>query len=233
MKKEYGDLGEARQLSEDAKADGIEFLDQGVHHFDLENGARLTVYASPFTPSVDTDWGFQYRRGKHHDFAIHNKVDVVITHGPPKGVLDPTASKQRGGCEQLFAVVARARPRLHCFGHVHEGWGAKLVAWRDKPSEVPSHFADINNGESAVVDTLAALRPGRWDTADEIAEKEARLRALRTAGYRATDHSISSGSEHPVVPGRTTLFVNAAIQSTEEGQAQLPWVIDIELPAFI
>jgi hypothetical protein len=231
IKKEYGDFGDARQLFGDAKVDGIVFLDQGVHHFNLDNGASLTVYASAFTPSVDADWGFQYKRGEHYDFAINNGVDVVITHGPPKGVLDLTASKQRGGCEHLFAAVARARPRLHCFGHIHEGWGAKLVAWLDTPSESPSRFVDIKNGESAVVDTLAKLLPGKWDTAQDIVEKEARLRALRADGYRATDHS--SGSEHPIVPGQTTLFVNAAIQSTEEGQAQLPWVIDIELPAAI
>ncbi|KAK3307555.1 uncharacterized protein B0T15DRAFT_530533 [Chaetomium strumarium] len=232
MKKEYGDFGDSRHLFEDdAKKDGIVFLDEGVHHFNLDNGASLTVYASPFTPSADADWGFQYKLGEHHDFAINSKVDAVITHGPPRGVLDLTASKQRGGCEHLFTAVARARPRLLCFGHIHEGWGAKLVVWRDTPSESPSHFADTNNGESAVVDTLASLRPGKWDTPEDIAEKEARLRALRTAGYRATDHS--SGSEHPIVPGRTTLFANAAIQSADEGQAQLPWVIDIDLPAAI
>ncbi|KAK4113432.1 Metallo-dependent phosphatase [Canariomyces notabilis] len=137
IKKEYGDFGDARQLFGDARVDGIVFLDQGVHHFNLDNGASLTVHASAFTPSVDADWGFQYKRGEHYDFAINNGVDVVITHGPPKGVLDLTASKQRGGCEHLFAAVARARPRLHCFGHIHEGWGAKLVAWRDTPSESP------------------------------------------------------------------------------------------------
>ncbi|KAK0707108.1 ser/Thr protein phosphatase family protein [Lasiosphaeria miniovina] len=229
---EYGDFGDARQLFEDARSDGVVFLDQGAHRFNLDNGARLAVYASPFTPSADADWGFQFKRGEHHDFAIDNDVDIVITHGPPpKGFLDLTASNQRGGCQHLFAAVAKARLRLHCFGHIYEGWGAKLMAWHDTPSEFSSHFSDINHGESALVDTLAALRPRKWDTAQDIAEKESRLTALRAAGYRATDHC--SGSEFPVVPGRTTLFANAAIESTEEDQAQLPWVIDLELPAAI
>ncbi|KAK3389843.1 Metallo-dependent phosphatase-like protein [Podospora didyma] len=138
--------------------DGIVFLDEGIYHLSLQNGARLTVYASPFTPSLEADWGFQFKRGEHHDFAmIDQTVDVAITHGPPKGVLDLTSSKQRGGCEHLFAAVAKACPKMHCFAHIHEGWGAKLVAWRDdQPSENPSHFTDIDNGASSVGDRIGA-----------------------------------------------------------------------------
>jgi Icc-related predicted phosphoesterase len=52
-----------------------------------------------------------------------------------------TADKQRAGCGDLFAAVARARPRVHCFGHFHEGWGAKKVAWRGaEASEKPESF---------------------------------------------------------------------------------------------
>ncbi|KAM7219521.1 Metallo-dependent phosphatase-like protein [Rhypophila decipiens] len=232
MAREYGSLGDARQLFDDAKADGIMFLDQGVHHFHLANGANLTVYASPYTPSPEADWGFQYKQGEHHDFAIPQNIHVVITHGPPKGLFDMTADRQRGGCEHLFAAVARARPRLHCFGHMHEGWGAKIVSWRDtQPGEIPSHFNAIDNDRSTTVDSLAALRAGKSDTQQDIAEKENRLTQLRATGYRATDHC--SESKHPIRPGQSTLFVNAAIKSSREEQHQLPWVIDLELPAAI
>ena len=179
---EYGDFGEARQLLTQAAAassDRIVFLEEGIHYFDLENGAKLSVYASPFTPSLEAEWGFQFKRGEHHDFEIDQAVDVVITYGPPKGVLDLTTSKQRGGCEHLFAAIARSRPRLRCFGHIHETWGAKLVAWRDSPSENPSHFTDIDNGESVVLETLATLRPGKWDTDDMKVGKGMRRRQLR------------------------------------------------------
>ncbi|KAK2842916.1 hypothetical protein FQN49_005988, partial [Arthroderma sp. PD_2] len=42
LKKEYGDFGEARKLFEAA---GIILLDEGTHHFRLENGASLSIYA--------------------------------------------------------------------------------------------------------------------------------------------------------------------------------------------
>ncbi|PGH06345.1 hypothetical protein AJ80_08179 [Polytolypa hystricis UAMH7299] len=131
VKKEYGDCGEIKRLFDEAASSGIVLLDEGTHQFTLNNGASLTVYASPFTPSLG-DWGFQYHPQRGHEFSIGNGVDVVITHGPPLGIMDFTSSRQRAGCPELFGAVARSRPRLHCFGHIHEGWGAKLITWRDE-----------------------------------------------------------------------------------------------------
>ncbi|KAL2167459.1 hypothetical protein VTG60DRAFT_1210 [Thermothelomyces hinnuleus] len=232
VKQEYGDYGEARQLFAEAASSNIILLDEGTHHFNLQNGASLTVYASPYTPSLEADWGFQYRRGDKHNFALDG-ADVVITHGPPMGVLDFTASKQRGGCDQLFAAVARSRPRLHCFGHIHEGCGSKLITWRgDKSSESPSHFSDVDNGASTVIESLATLGPTRWDSTQEVLEKEERLRAFKQLGYRATSHYGSDPLRvHPLTPGRQTLFVNAAVQSLSESNGpHLPWVVEIGLP---
>lgn len=239
IKKEYGDFGEARQLfaaphrtdDEKASSGNIVLLDEGMHHFDLENGARLTVYASPFTPSLEADWGVQFKRGEHHDFAIDKTVDVVITHGPPKGILDVTASRQRAGCEHLFRAVATARPQLHCFGHIHEGWGAKLVAWRDNPSESPSHLTDIKNESSVVIESLATLRPGKWDDAETRREKEQHRRELQMQGYCRARHCVGSSNPNLLRRGQNTLFVNASIEALDEDGAQLPWVVDIQLPA--
>lgn len=51
-------------------------------------------------------------------------VDVLVTHSPPYGVLDMTSRGGNLGCpELLLNVETRIRPRLHLFGHVHEGYG--------------------------------------------------------------------------------------------------------------
>lgn len=208
--KEYGNYGEARKLVDEAREAGIYFLDEGTHHFDLDNGASLTVYASPYTPSVG-NWGFQYHPQKYHDFSM-GLVDVAVTHGPPLGVLDHSLSGQRAGSESLFAAVARARPRIHCFGHIHEGWGAKVVTWRKNVNESPSHFSDIDHGNSALVENLASL--------------ERKMPQTREKCY-ATSHC--AGDENPIVPGNRTLFVNAAIRDTSYNPIQLPWLVDVEL----
>jgi Icc-related predicted phosphoesterase len=48
-------------------------------------------------------------------------VDVLLTHEPPRGVLDGGY-----GCKFLAQEVAAARPRVHVFGHVHEHSGSEL-----------------------------------------------------------------------------------------------------------
>ncbi|KAK4643038.1 hypothetical protein QC761_402460 [Podospora bellae-mahoneyi] len=49
------DVGEARRLF---NSEDVVFLGKGIHSFALRNGAKLTVYASPLTPSLEADdWG--------------------------------------------------------------------------------------------------------------------------------------------------------------------------------
>ena len=226
VKQVYGDYGSARQLFEDARTAGVIFLDEGNHRFVLENGALLTIYASPFTPSLG-DWGFQYDRGQGHKFEIAQGTDVVITHGPPKGIMDYTDSKQRAGCSDLFAAVARTRPRLHCFGHIHEGWGAKMVTWREQLTEAPSHFTDIDNERSTLIDKLSGFMHTKFDT-PEIREQKRRKRlSFQRKRCYATSHCI--GDAHTIELGAQTLFVNAAIQGTEEHPLQMPWLVEFEL----
>jgi len=64
----------------------------------------LRIYGSP--------WECRGQR------RIPDGVDVLITHDPPAGVLD-----RRHGCEYLRQEVAERQPRLHVFGHIHEGHG--------------------------------------------------------------------------------------------------------------
>lgn len=229
VRREYGGYGEARRLLQEASNDGIVFLEEGHHQFALGNGASMSVYASPFTPSQG-GWGFQYSPEKGHEFSISKSTDIVISHGPPHGIMDYTEAKVRAGCPNLFGAVARARPRLHCFGHIHEGWGARLVAWRAEPSGKPSHFTDIDNGRSTVIAKLSGLIPGEFDTAESAAEKQKKAQHYVRDGCCRTSHC--SGDQLPLQFGAETLFVNAAIQgSRPDLPIQPAWLVEIDLPA--
>ncbi|KAJ4371935.1 hypothetical protein N0V85_009091 [Neurospora sp. IMI 360204] len=238
IKKEYGDVGQARQLFPDSEDESITFLDEGIHSFRLQNGATLTVYASPFTPSREADMGFQFKPHAVHNFSIsppdNKRVDIAITHGPPKGVLDRTYSNKRGGCGQLFAAIAKARPRLHCFGHIHEGWGAKLVTWRGKKptTTTPCHFTEIDNSASILIDSLANYQTSKFDSEQDVRDKKKRNERLYRNGFRSTSHC--KDDKHPLVAGQQTLFVNAALETgpDEEGKKHVPWVVELELPSF-
>ncbi|KAK2880142.1 hypothetical protein FQN49_000521 [Arthroderma sp. PD_2] len=228
VEREYGDYGEARQLFEKAREEhSIIFLDEGLHHFDLANGASLTVYASPFTPSLG-DWGFQYHPDNGRQFAIEKGVDIVMTHGPPQGILDRTYSRQRAGCPELFAAVARARPKLHCFGHIHEQWGAKLITWRDNSRSAPAYFTAIDNDKSTLITDLSRIKGSELDEPGMREAKAAKLHTSERDGCYSTSHCANDS--YPITPGTQTLMVNASIKGNGDNSFHLPWLVDIELP---
>lgn len=85
------------------------------------NGEMKLFYGSPWQPEF-FDWAFNLPRGqalKERWDLIPSKVDVLITHGPPEGVLD-RVGHQHVGCGELRKQLAdRLKPQVHCFGHIH------------------------------------------------------------------------------------------------------------------
>jgi Icc-related predicted phosphoesterase len=56
--------------------------------------------------------------------SIPSDVQVLITHGPPAGILDFTVERNHAGSTSLLAEISqRIKPQLHLFGHIHEGHG--------------------------------------------------------------------------------------------------------------
>ncbi|EHK20189.1 uncharacterized protein TRIVIDRAFT_155150 [Trichoderma virens Gv29-8] len=207
---------------------GILFIDEGSHQFSLQNGALLSMYVSPYTPSTASsgEWGFQY--SGIHSFEIDSGIDIVVTHGPPHGIMDMSPEKKRIGCPQLFAAVAKAQPRIHCFGHAHDGWGAKMVTWRSHISETPSHFTDIDNDKSYVIENMISIKGSKFESAEERKAREERIAGYRKLGYCEQNHSTDKLAQ---LGHGKTLFVNAAVQGNDSLN-QLPWVVDIELPSY-
>ena len=85
----------------------------------------LRIWGSPITPWF-FDWAFNRYRGadirKHWDM-IPEGIDILLTHGPPAGILDITTQGKAVGCEDLMQTIQKIRPRLHVFGHIHEAHG--------------------------------------------------------------------------------------------------------------
>ena len=64
----------------------------------------LKVYGSPYT-LVYSDGAFPVCKGKdsvHMWSKIPNDTDILITHGPPKGILDLTKKLKNVGCRELL-----------------------------------------------------------------------------------------------------------------------------------
>jgi predicted phosphodiesterase len=91
--------------------------------------SNLLVYGSPWTPNFFR-WAFNLERGQALQQVwsrIPHETDILITHGPPQGRGDMTLHSGHFGCHNLLEEIQlRVRPRLHVYGHIHEGYGTSF-----------------------------------------------------------------------------------------------------------
>lgn len=84
----------------------------------------LKIFGSPYTP-VYYNWFFMRNKDELKALwkKIPNDTDIVITHGPPKGILDLVYNKEdcltQVGDEDLLNKVLEIQPKYHIFGNIH------------------------------------------------------------------------------------------------------------------
>jgi predicted phosphodiesterase len=88
---------------------------------------QAKIYGSPWQPEF-CNWAFNLPRngiGLQKAWnAIPDDTDILITHGPPYGILDTVLGlPDRLGCEVLANRVSILKPKIHIFGHIHSGNG--------------------------------------------------------------------------------------------------------------
>jgi len=94
----------------------------------------IKIWGSPLTPAFKGMRGgltFHADRDgraiKRTWQGIPKKIDILITHGAPLGVLDYVVSGSDAGKNVGDAVLAekvkQRKPKYHIFGHIHEGYG--------------------------------------------------------------------------------------------------------------
>lgn len=91
----------------------------------------IKIWGSPWQPWF-FNWAFNLQRGdeiKKKWDLIPNDTDILITHGPPHGHGDEVKASyssnkgDRVGCYDLYTALHRVKPKVHIFGHIHEGYG--------------------------------------------------------------------------------------------------------------
>ena len=100
----------------------------------------VKFWGAPWTPNF-CNWHFMPRRNSPEMQAkwdlIPDDTQVLITHGPPHGILDEyiepgyieDAGQDHVGCELLRTRIrALHNLKVHLFGHIHEGYGRVRVS---------------------------------------------------------------------------------------------------------
>ncbi|KAI8938114.1 hypothetical protein NX059_005781 [Plenodomus lindquistii] len=201
-----------------ASKGGIAFLMEGTPKFLLASGASFSIYASPYTPAYGAS-GFQYPTNEDRynpptisppwaqnvgteTSRIPEGVDIVMTHGPPKYILDSTEDGRSAGCEHLRRAIERVKPQMVCFGHIHGGYGAQRIEF---------------GGEVSVKDESDSIIP--------LAKEWVGKNQAKRKGFA----SLPPGSLDDYRSSKQTLCINAAIEGAKGQLENAPWVVDLEL----
>lgn len=108
-----------------AKEYGIHFLQNEMIEI---NGRKL--YGGDFVPWV--------RNGKYESSlstragawaSMPMELDLLITHAPPRYILDRNKEGSPCGCDQLLEAVKIRDIKKHVFGHIHEDGGKDIKAF--------------------------------------------------------------------------------------------------------
>ena len=84
----------------------------------------VKFWGSPWTPYFNA-WAFMEPDPflKKYWDKIPKDTDVLVTHGPPFGILDSFDNNNVGSFSLLNKVTELDDLKLHFFGHIHESYG--------------------------------------------------------------------------------------------------------------
>jgi Icc-related predicted phosphoesterase len=129
---------------------GIEYLCDSGTEFD-----GLKIWGSPWTPIFDgvnpKCKAFMEKEScLDEKFSlIPENLDILITHGPMRHMLDNNMDGHACGSSSLRKHIDRTKPRYHVFGHIHENGGNELMYNRTKTwclncSHVNERYEPVN-----------------------------------------------------------------------------------------
>ncbi len=126
-------------------------------------------WGSPMTPAFNgmrdglTFFTNDDKEAKNVWRGMPKKTDVLLTHGPPYGILDevekfrfvPSGQTfnldedekwiENCGDKMLLSKIIKVQPKFHIFGHIHEGYGIK----KDIPYMPNTTFINASSVNSA------------------------------------------------------------------------------------
>jgi Icc-related predicted phosphoesterase len=89
----------------------------------------IKIFGSPHSVEYGS-WWFMMKDNELADLwnKIPDDTDILITHGPPFGILDYTCDGFTTGSKTLGEKISKLKQlKYHIFGHIHESYGIKRI----------------------------------------------------------------------------------------------------------
>ena len=132
----------------------------------LENASvkieGLLVWGSPYTPLYG-EWAFMREEQELASIweTIPDDADIVITHTPPRGMLDLTFDAEKDGTpyyrlcgsKSLADRMDEVKPILNCFGHIHNSQQGTCVF---------NAGTRLKEGSRTIYSNVACSTDGMW-----------------------------------------------------------------------
>lgn len=108
-----------------------ETISKDVLHIVVDDFVEIDgvkFFCSPYTP-IFWNWAYMLERKslkrKWKQLKKSDKIDVLLTHGPAFGIGDRVYNNpiECVGDIELLNCIYRIQPKVHVFGHIHEGYG--------------------------------------------------------------------------------------------------------------
>jgi Icc-related predicted phosphoesterase len=130
----------------------IFLIDDWIQIWDETTGDDVIIHGSPYTPTFGHKWAYNAERGakiKKHWDQIYEFTDILVTHGPPKYILDHTAvgygsNVESVGCKDLLNAVLKIQPKYHIFGHLHDEEGVFNHGIKKLGDKCPTTFVNVS-----------------------------------------------------------------------------------------
>ncbi|KAF2761377.1 phosphoric ester hydrolase-like protein [Pseudovirgaria hyperparasitica] len=182
---------------------GIRYLQHSSTTITIKSASSLSrslrIYGAPQIPACGPreSFAFQYEpRLDAWSGTVPSDTDVLVTHSPPQHHRDISLPEGLG-CRYLLREVARVRPMLHVFGHVHWGAGMEMCWWDE------AQRAYERGMEREIGWTRGLLDFGLW------------IEVVRVLAYGVT--AVLWGQVWGGAEGRATKMVNSGVVKGSTG----------------
>jgi Calcineurin-like phosphoesterase len=96
-------------------------------------GCKLRIYGLPYSPNFLGPNAFMRNRKEDTWGTLkeENSYDILLSHSPPKGLLDKTVRGDNVGCDHFLSALERVKPLAAVCGHIHEARGMEMIVWEN------------------------------------------------------------------------------------------------------